>query len=712
MKRALITLAVGALCAATVDEALAQQRVKVKIRNDQKVTGLSPELAVLLETSPKVELKAMTRKGEIVLQGAKRADVMSAAVDSNAIKELDFDDDDFVGINQLMIGFQGEPPSEATLARRGFTLISGSVRRFSDGRGMLLVRPRAKLNSIAAFELQSALSEKEIISAEPEFATYQIPPEDVLNRKDVVPPKGPQAANAQADSVNDPLFPKLWGLSNIHAADAWKRKSVSDVIVAVIDTGVDYTHPDIKDRMWVNQQEIPNNGRDDDGNGYIDDIHGIDFISGGTGDSDPFDDNGHGTHCAGTIAAIGNNGIGVVGVGGVNSKVRIMALKILAQDGFGGSRYQTVQAIEYAVRNGAKVISASFGGGDYSLEVKAAIERAGKAGVLFVAAAGNSTLDIGRQSNATYPAGYGLSNIIAVGAIGPQDQIATFSNYSSDRVDLGAPGVEIVSLAPNNQYRSLNGTSMATPHVSGAAAFVLATRAATTADGARDFLFKNSRQVAGLSNYWGHNELIKRPGAVLDLAVLASLPDSTQPPESKPENNLAGGGKPEKSPVNGAGTGPGGASPGGANPITPITGRQTSVAGFTAESHPNVTSHSDLTSVTVKLEKRSTVFVLANTSATSANGGRHITSLVGREPIAATVARNPDPQQGLKVSRRLVTLRSGEWTNFGTTFATVLEPGTHKLYWSVYVHPVDGRDDDAQLRFDSGTMSVTVAPME
>ncbi len=277
---------------------------------------------------------------------------------------------------------------------------------------------------------------------------------------------------------NDPRLNELWGMINtgqtggtpdadIDAELAWNVSTGSpSIVVAVIDTGVDYNHPDLAANIWTNPGEIAGNGIDDDGNGYVDDVHGYDFYN---SDGDPFDDHGHGTHVAGTIGAIGNNGIGVAGV---NWQVKIMALKFLGSSG-SGTTANAVLAVDYATMMGARLSNNSWGGGGYSQELYDAIARANAANIAFVAAAGNN---YGQNTDVTphYPSAYDLPNIIAVMATDHNDQVAGFSNYGPTTVDLGAPGVDILSTLPGNSYGLLSGTSMATPHVTGTCALILA----------------------------------------------------------------------------------------------------------------------------------------------------------------------------------------------------------------------------------------------
>ncbi len=276
----------------------------------------------------------------------------------------------------------------------------------------------------------------------------------------------------QADEVpNDPMFNQLWGMENtgqtggtpgadISATNAWDVfTGSSNVLIGVIDTGVDYTHPDLAANIWTNPGEIPGNGIDDDGNGYIDDIHGWDFIN---NDNDPMDDHGHGSHVSGTIGAVGDNGIGVAGV---NWHVKIMGLKFLSSSG-SGSTDDAVSAIEYATMMGVNLTSNSWGGGGFSQALYDAIADAGAHNILFVAAAGNDGANM--DVNPHYPSAYDLDNIVSVAATDHNDALASFSNYGLTTVDLAAPGVDILSTFPGNSYGSISGTSMATPHVSGA----------------------------------------------------------------------------------------------------------------------------------------------------------------------------------------------------------------------------------------------------
>ncbi|MCX7727747.1 MAG: S8 family serine peptidase, partial [Chitinispirillaceae bacterium] len=268
---------------------------------------------------------------------------------------------------------------------------------------------------------------------------------------------------------NDPLFERQYALHNvgqtggkedadIDAPEAWDifTGASSDVILGIIDTGVDYLNEDLAANMWKNPAEIPDNGVDDDNNGYVDDVYGYDFAY---DDNDPMDVYGHGTHCAGIAAAVGDNSIGI---SGVSWGAKILAAKFLSDDGWGNTS-DAIDAIAYATAMGATITSNSWGGGGYSQALYEVIAQSG----LFVAAAGNS--GINADVYPMYPAAYDLDNIISVAATDHNDELAYFSNYGAISVDLGAPGVDVLSCLPGGSYEAWSGTSMATPHVAGCA---------------------------------------------------------------------------------------------------------------------------------------------------------------------------------------------------------------------------------------------------
>ena len=346
------------------------------------------------------------------------------------------------------------------------------------------------------------------------------------------------------DTIPNDLSSSLWGLHNtgqtggtpdadIDAPEAWDiQTGNANVVIAVIDTGVDYDHEDITANMWTNPEEIPNNGIDDDNNGFVDDVYGWDFYN---DDNNPSDDHGHGTHCSGTIAAVGNNSVGIVGV---NWETKIMALKFLGADG-SGSTWDAIDAIAYVTmikESGIPVIamSNSWGGGGDLQALEDAISAANNAGILFVAAAGNSYIN--NDISPHYPSSYDVPNVIAVAATDHNDNLASFSNYGATSVDLAAPGVSILSTTPNNGYNSFSGTSMATPHVAGVAALIKAQYPELSSDGIKARLLGSVDPIPSLSGITvtggrlnANNSLVEddvAPSEVNDLAASNPTLDS------------------------------------------------------------------------------------------------------------------------------------------------------------------------------------------
>lgn len=261
---------------------------------------------------------------------------------------------------------------------------------------------------------------------------------------------------------NDPLFADQWHLNNaadrdIDAPPAWSRKTKCSKI-AVLDTGIDVTHPDLQGNIWRNTKEVDGNGMDDDDNGWVDDYYGVNTrIGSGSG----IDNDGHGTHVAGIIGARGNNSNSVTGVCWSGS---IMSVKFMGRLGI-GSGSDAAEGIRYAVRMGAKIINASFGSSENSSTVHDAVKYAKKKGALIVAAAGNEASDLDRSP--VYPASYTDGNILSVAATDKNDEFAAYSNYGDVAVDVAAPGTEILSTYIGGEYAVISGTSMAAPVVSG-----------------------------------------------------------------------------------------------------------------------------------------------------------------------------------------------------------------------------------------------------
>lgn len=354
--------------------------------------------------------------------------------------------------DQVLVTLQeGEDP--ATLLDR-LNLTTASLEAVSPDPTVPLFRlqlPEASLEALPAALAELDKTTGGIVSAEPDFIRQAL----------LVP--------------NDPKYldGTLWALNqsndvDIDAPEAWDVRSAAlNVTVAVIDTGVRYTHQDLAANAWTNPDEVAGDGIDNDANNYVDDVRGIDAYN---RDGDPMDDQGHGTHCAGTIGATGNNGIGLTGVAW---GVRLMALKFLSSTG-SGTDSDAIACIDYARLEGAKILSCSWGGGGANSSLQAAIERARNAGILVVAAAGNEANN--NDLNPSYPASYPQDNILAVASTTSTDGLSSFSNFGATRVDLGAPGSSIYSTVSSSDtaYATYSGTSMATPHVAGALALLAA----------------------------------------------------------------------------------------------------------------------------------------------------------------------------------------------------------------------------------------------
>jgi subtilisin family serine protease len=314
-----------------------------------------------------------------------------------------------------------------------------------------------------------------------------------------------------ATAPTDPEFGRLWGLNNtgqategdmgnraglagndIAALEAWKMETGSkDIVVAVIDTGVDYNNPDLAPNIYTNMAELNGQaGVDDDGNGYIDDIHGYDFAK---DDGDPMDVYGHGTHVSGTIGASANNDSGIVGVAW---NVTIVPVRFLDDNG-GGTLANAIKSIDYATAMHVNIMSNSWGGGGFSQAMMDSITAARDAGILFTAAAGNNGSDNDKYD--FYPAGYQLENVLSVAAIGPSGELAYFSNYGKTKVHVAAPGVNILSYTTNG-LQSWSGTSMATPHVTGIAVLMMSADRTLTFTDIKNRLISTSQPRDGLKD--------------------------------------------------------------------------------------------------------------------------------------------------------------------------------------------------------------------
>ncbi len=395
-----------------------------------------------------------------------------------------------------------------------------SLHNFTKNPAVEFIQPNYKISLMDDYQIQDKLRRAALAKM------LRRNPQPVI----MAPADNPAIPDApQPTTGNDPLFPKQWGLINIGVQEAWKvTRGNPDFIVAVIDTGVDYTHEDLLPNLWRNTKEIPNNGIDDDNNGYIDDVIGWDFAS---NDNKPYDlsmdpldilfkggNPGHGTHCAGNIAARGDNG---KGISGVAPNVKIMALRFITEKGQ-GTTADAIKAIKYAVDNGAKVLSNSWGSegedpaeGQENQALRDAVQYAKDHDVLFVAAAGNGHQGKGYSNDTdpkpSYPATYPHDNIVSVAAINSNDNLGSFSNWGAKTVHIAAPGVAIFSTMVGNKYSDIvidkfgfkatwDGTSMACPHVAGAAALYWSAHPEKTYADVKAAIIGSAKKLPNLSD--------------------------------------------------------------------------------------------------------------------------------------------------------------------------------------------------------------------
>lgn len=348
--------------------------------------------------------------------------------------------------NQLIVGFADRVSRDR--AASVVKAAGGRLVRRLDRIGAAVVRPR---RGIRTRELRRRLGRaREVRYAEPDFYL----------RRTRVP--------------DDPLYPREYaldaGANGIAAPGAWDRLT-SCSLVATLDSGVQSNHPDLEGNIWHNPGEVEGNGQDDDGNGWVDDYYGVN-VQEGSGSAT--DDLGHGTHVAGIIAGHGNNGIGVAGTCWTAS---VMPVRFMDARGR-GSTSDAVTGLDYAIHMGAKVVNCSFGSPSDSSALEDAVKAARTKGVLLVVAAGNDSASI--EMAPTYPASFTQGNILAVAATDADGELASFSNFGAQSVDLGAPGEGIYSTYPTSEYKVLSGTSMAAPFVAAAAAMLLEQDSALT----------------------------------------------------------------------------------------------------------------------------------------------------------------------------------------------------------------------------------------
>jgi subtilisin family serine protease len=338
-----------------------------------------------------------------------------------------------------------------------------------------------------------------------------------------------------ADTVpNDPFFEFMWDLNNqgpdfvskpgadVGVLKAWDITTGNrDIVVAVLDTGVDLSHPDLEANAWTNLGEISDNGIDDDGNGYIDDVRGWNFLNDNNRVYEDPEIDGHGTHVAGTVGAVGNNELGITGVAW---KVQVMALKFLDGIENRGFISNAIKAIDYAIdqkRRGVdlRVINASWVSPHKSHALRDAIRAAGEAGILFICAAGNEGLDI--DEDPIYPGAYAdeLPTLLPVAALDSFDRIEPYSNYGFHTVSVGAPGTSVLGLAPEGQYVERSGTSMAAPHVSGVAVLLWSNEPALTPAEVKKRIISTSEPVPQLGGYCAGSGRVNAYNALIGRVV-------------------------------------------------------------------------------------------------------------------------------------------------------------------------------------------------
>jgi len=356
--------------------------------------------------------------------------------------------------------------------------------------------------------------------------------QSIAAHADIVVSVDPNGIGSTAATPNDSRFSEQWSLNNlgvsgattdadIDAPEAWDITTGSSAVtVAVIDTGVDFTHPDLSGASWVNTGEIAGNSRDDDGNGLIDDLNGWDFVN---GDNDPTDDNFHGTHVAGILGARGNNGIGIAGVAW---NCRIMALKVMPASGRGGMESDLINALNYALMKGAHIVNISLGGYPQTAMAQSTLNALEAAGILVVCAAGNDGRDTDAVPN--YPSCYPNLNIISVANSDDDDTLAGTSNFGLNSVDVAAPGTRILSTFPvtfAQTYQLLTGTSMASPHVAGVAALVKSLNPSWTAPQLRAAVLNNADRLTAFNGVVATGARLNAFRAIVPTTITLTAPN-------------------------------------------------------------------------------------------------------------------------------------------------------------------------------------------
>jgi thermitase len=391
------------------------------------------------------------------------------------------------------------------------TPFNGYIVKFKSGSNFLNQKSISNFGKISKVANTSfgtfARIETNIGLTDKAFARFSSNPEiEYIEPNYIITLNKAGGVGEEVKAPKDINFKKQWGMKNdgkngrifgvglagedINILRAWSiTQGSKNIKIAVIDTGVDYSHPDLLNQIDVNVAELKGRpGVDDDNNGFVDDIYGYDFAN---KDGDPNDGHGHGTHCAGVIGATHNE----IGVAGIMKNVKILPIKFLTDEG-SGETIDAISAIDYGIKRGVNIMSNSWGGGEKEQALEDAITAAEKAGITFVAAAGNDSSN--NDSTASYPANYEVSNVISVGSYTAAGARSGFSNYGVKTVHVTAPGSNIISTYKDGGYTTMSGTSMATPHIAGIIGLLLSKEPNLTPGQVRERLIKTSVKTSKL----------------------------------------------------------------------------------------------------------------------------------------------------------------------------------------------------------------------
>lgn len=611
---------------------------------------LSPELRALKHVEGG-RLLGRNDKGEAVIETHRnQANALFNKSDEVGLN-VGSDTEEFTPIKRLVLSYEeGQRPSDESLKLAGLKVIED----YKKGT-FLIVEPIDKAGitdkTVTALEdnqrVQRAYPNHRIklppqpAKDDPDATDTDKKPEKKSDKTSLRIKGNASIQNALSPIIpSDPDFNQLWGMKQINAPRAWTSGTSSPVIVAVIDTGIDYNHRDLKNNVWTS----------------IRGTHGYNAL---TDTENPLDDNGHGTHCAGTIAAVANNDFGVAGV---TWDVKVMGLKFLDADG-SGDDFDAIKCIDYAIENNAKVLSNSWGGPTEVPEMEEAIARAQSHGALFIAAASNEHKN-NDGPRPSYPSSYDNRNIIAVMSVDPNGAMSSFSNYGARSVDLAAPGRDIRSTLPGNGFGKLSGTSMATPHVAGAAALLWGHPKYKNEgwEGIKNALLNNVSKQSGLTN-------LCATGGILDLTFMER--DSSDPPPPLPPST---------------------------NPGTPLPAGAIIVASDKFIEAIHVTDAQNLLKLHIELSEECDVVIRADSSVTADSNVK---------TVSTGFFNVEDPLQRWQGSARRLSVKSGRWSPVVASYVVRLGRGSHDLYWKFW-------DDDSTgtaLTLNAGTMTVEAIPV-